>query len=38
MLSWGKLANSSKHSLLDSGGSKYGGGGLPRLLDEGPSR
>ena len=38
MLSWGKLANSSKHSLLDSGGSKYGGGGLPWLLDEGPSR
>lgn len=30
-LSWGKLANSSKHSLLH-------GGGLPWLHDESPSR
>ena len=37
-LSWGKLANSSKHSVLLGVGSKYGGEGLPWLLDEGPSR
>ena len=37
-LSWGKLADSSKHSVLLNVGSKYGGEGLPWLLDEGPSR
>ena len=36
-LSSGKLANSSKHSVLLSVGSKYGGEGLPWLLDEGLS-